>query len=159
VGSSGVGKSTLLNTLSGTPLQETGAIRGSDDRGRHTTSRRQLVQLPTGGVLIDTPGLRELQLWASAEGLAETFGDVAALARECRFRDCAHRDEPGCAVQAAMARGELEGQRVEHHRKLEAELRFLATRDDPWSQRARKRRDKRLCKAQKRRGRGSLPSD
>jgi ribosome biogenesis GTPase len=132
LGSSGVGKSTLANALLGEELLATAEIR-SDGKGRHKTIRRQLVLLPDGALLIDTPGLRELQLWEAPEGLADAFPDVVELTMACRFADCAHRSEPGCAVQAALADGSLDSARYSSYRKLEAELeeldRRLATRE------------------------------
>jgi ribosome biogenesis GTPase / thiamine phosphate phosphatase len=125
LGSSGVGKSTLANRLAGTEVLATGAVRG-DELGRHTTTRRQLVPLPAGGLLLDTPGLRELQL--SGADLDETFPEIAALAPECRFRDCSHTHEPGCAVRAAVEAGELPRQRYESYLKLTAELAALGER-------------------------------
>ena len=122
--SSGVGKSTLANRLAGTELA-TGEVR-EDERGRHTTTRRQLVPLSGGGLLLDTPGLRELQL--SGADLAETFPEIAALAAECRFRDCSHTHEPGCAVRAAVEAGELPRERLESFVKLAAELAELGER-------------------------------
>jgi ribosome biogenesis GTPase / thiamine phosphate phosphatase len=101
LGSSGVGKSTIVNRLVGFDLLRTRDVRVADSRGRHTSTSRQMVLLPEGGVLIDTPGMRELQLWETGEALAGTFGDIDALAEACRFRDCRHRQEPGCAVRAA----------------------------------------------------------
>ncbi|MSU88874.1 ribosome small subunit-dependent GTPase A [Rhodobacteraceae bacterium 2CG4] len=120
VGSSGVGKSTLIATLTGEALATQG-IREDDARGRHTTTRRQLHRLPGGGWLLDTPGMRELQLTDAAEGLAEVFADIAELAAACRFRDCRHRTEPGCAVQAAIGDGTLDPARLARWRKLAAE--------------------------------------
>src|SRR5262249_5677914 len=105
VGSSGVGKSTLLNSLSGTNVQDTGAIREDDAKGRHTTSHRSLHLLPDGGLLLDSPGMRELKISDAAQGVTAMFDDVAELALKCRFGDCAHEDEPGCAVQAAIEAG------------------------------------------------------
>ena len=107
LGSSGVGKSTLVNTLAGEELLATQPIREDDGEGRHTTTHRQLVLLPGGGLVLDSPGMRELQLWESSDGLSETFGDVEDLAAQCRFSDCAHQTEPGCAVQAALDDGTL----------------------------------------------------
>jgi ribosome biogenesis GTPase len=124
LGSSGVGKSTLANRLAGTELA-TGEVR-EDERGRHTTARRQLVPLPAGGLLLDTPGLRELQL--SGADLDETFPEIAALAAKCRFRDCSHTHEPGCAVRAAVESGELPRERLESYVKLAAELSELEER-------------------------------
>jgi ribosome biogenesis GTPase / thiamine phosphate phosphatase len=130
VGSSGAGKSTLVNALLGEQLMATGAVRASDGRGCHVTTHRQLVLLPSGGLLLDTPGMRELQL-PDTEGLDETFADITALAAGCRFRDCRHDDEPGCAVRAAVAAGDLPEERLEHLRKLEREARAFERRTDP----------------------------
>ena len=124
LGSSGVGKSTLANRLAGTDLA-TGEVR-DDERGRHTTTRRQLVRLPGGGLLLDTPGLRELQL--SGADLDETFPEIAALAADCRFRNCTHTHEPGCAVLAAVEAGELSRERYESYVKLAGELAELEER-------------------------------
>ena len=105
LGSSGVGKSTLVNRLVGHDLQRTREVRENDQKGRHTTTHRQLIVLPAGGLLIDTPGMRELQLWDTGEGLGAAFDDIESLAPGCRFRDCSHDTEPGCAVKAAVAAG------------------------------------------------------
>ncbi len=121
VGSSGVGKSTLINTLCGASRQETGAIREDDARGRHTTTSRTLHLLPAGGLLIDSPGLRELQLSDCRDGVASVFEDIEALAQNCRFNDCLHQQEDGCAVKAAVAGGELSPRRLTNYRKLMAE--------------------------------------
>ncbi len=150
VGPSGAGKSSLLNALLGAEARRVGAVRAADRRGRHTTTARQMLVLPAGGVVIDTPGLRELQLWEADDGLARAFEDLGELALRCRFRDCRHRGEPGCAVEAAIARGELAAGRLESHRKMEAELRFLAAKGDPRARREDKARVRRLSKAQKR---------
>lgn len=120
VGSSGVGKSTLINTLTGS-TQATQAVRTDDAKGRHTTSGRSLHRLPAGGWLLDTPGIRELQLTEAAAGVADVFADVVELARDCRFADCGHESEPGCAVRAAIAAGQLDANRLRRHRKLAAE--------------------------------------
>lgn len=128
LGSSGVGKSTLVNRFTGDDRMSTGETRPDDDEGRHTTSHRQLILLPGGGIVIDTPGLRELQLWNAADGFDETFSDIEALAAECRFTDCTHTAEPGCAVLAAIAAGTLAPERLESRRKLEHELHSLAGR-------------------------------
>ena len=129
LGSSGVGKSTLANRLAGRTLLRTGDV-AADGRGRHTTTRRELVVLPEGGVLLDTPGLRELQLWAGEDSLERTFEDIAALAERCRFRDCTHEREPGCAVLAAVDAGTLAAERLASYRKLQRELQALAVRQD-----------------------------
>jgi len=129
LGSSGVGKSTLVNAILEDDLQETRSIR-DDGRGRHTTTRRELILIPGGGLVIDTPGMRELQLWAADEGLEEAFDDVTALFADCRFADCAHDTEPGCAVRAALADGSLAGERWESYTKLQRELAHLERRLD-----------------------------
>jgi ribosome biogenesis GTPase len=129
VGSSGVGKSTLINHLCGEERLATSEIR-EDGRGRHTTTHRELIVLPGGGCVIDTPGMRELQLWDSEEGLERAFEDVDALIAECRFSDCGHDTEPGCAVRAALADGRLDAERFESYRKLQRELHWLEIRHD-----------------------------
>jgi ribosome biogenesis GTPase len=131
LGSSGVGKSTIVNRLLGHDLRVTQPVRESDSRGRHTTTARELLRLPTGALVIDTPGLRELQLWDAAGGVAESFADIEQLASECRFRDCRHDHEPGCAVLAAIASGVLDRARWENRRKLEREQEFLRRKMDP----------------------------
>jgi ribosome biogenesis GTPase len=127
VGASGAGKSTLLNRLAGTEVMETGVVR-SDGKGRHTTTHRELVVLPGRSILIDTPGMRSLGLWLSSDGMALAFPDLEELTQRCRFNDCAHVTEPGCAVLAAIAEGSLSKERLEGWRKLERELRSLAAR-------------------------------
>ena len=129
LGSSGVGKSTLVNALVGEELLATQDVR-EDGRGRHTTSHRQLVPLPEGGLVLDTPGMRELQLWDADSGLEAAFQDLETLAGQCRFADCAHRREPGCAVRAALADGTLDVERLESWRKLQRELERLASKQD-----------------------------
>lgn len=118
IGSSGVGKSTLVNSLSGNEIQKTGSIREDDDKGRHTTTSRQMQLLPNGALLLDTPGMRELQLVNSAEGIADTFNDIEQLASECRFHDCQHESEPGCAIQAAIVDEKLDVRRLRNYQKL-----------------------------------------
>jgi ribosome biogenesis GTPase len=130
IGSSGVGKSTLMNLLLGRQLQAVGGLRG-DDRGRHTTTARLLVELPGGGVLVDTPGMRELGLLDDAGGVDASFPDVIALAQGCRFRDCTHETEPGCAVQAALASGALAADRFASYRKLLREIAAAERARDP----------------------------
>jgi ribosome biogenesis GTPase len=145
IGSSGVGKSTLVNRFAGTEVMAVKETREDDDEGRHTTSHRELIELPGGGLVIDTPGIRELQLWDSG-GIDEAFADVEELAAACRFNDCSHGTEPGCAVNAALASGELDQARYDSWRKLQRELRAIAVRSDArlrseekrkWQQRAR----------------------
>lgn len=129
LGSSGVGKSTLANRLMGGDVLRTGAVR-DDGKGRHTTTHRQLLTLASGALLIDTPGMRELQLWTAGAGLDAAFADVEALAAECRFADCAHDAEPGCAVRTAAESGRLDPERLASWHRLRRELAWLATRQD-----------------------------
>jgi ribosome biogenesis GTPase / thiamine phosphate phosphatase len=121
LGSSGVGKSTIVNRLVGFDLLRTQDVRLTDHRGRHTSTARQLVLLESGGILIDTPGMRELQLWESGDALGDTFADIVSTAASCRFRDCRHLQEPGCAVRAAVASGTVPAARLESFHKLAAE--------------------------------------
>jgi len=130
IGSSGVGKSTLLNVLAGDALAAVSEVRDDDAKGRHTTTRRQLHLLPDGGLVLDTPGMRELAPWDANEGLERSFADIEALAATCRFSDCAHDGEPGCAVNAAIRDGDLNEARFEGWRKLEREARHLERRVD-----------------------------
>jgi ribosome biogenesis GTPase len=118
VGASGAGKSTMVNALVGGEVQRTGDVRAGDGRGRHTTTAAELIPLPGGGWLLDTPGLRSVALWLGAGGIERAFADVFALADGCRFRDCAHVDEPGCAVRGAVERGEIDAARVASMRQL-----------------------------------------
>ena len=147
LGSSGVGKSTIINRLVGREVQKTRDIRESDSKGRHTTTHRQLVFLPNGGFLIDTPGMRELQLWDVGEAVKETFDDIEVLALECRFSDCRHRDEPRCAVKTAVEEGRLSASRLESYVKLQDELEHLARQQDQRAQIEEKRRGKIGAKA------------
>lgn len=147
LGSSGVGKSTLINRLRGDAALPTQSVREWDDRGRHTTTARQLLIVPGGGVLIDTPGLRELQLWDSADGLGHAFEDIEALAQQCFFRDCTHDSEPRCAVRKAIATEALDASRLESYRKLQREQRFLDGKRDPAIARAERDRWKHIHKA------------
>jgi ribosome biogenesis GTPase / thiamine phosphate phosphatase len=147
LGSSGVGKSTLVNALVGEELLATKEIR-EDGRGRHTTTHRQLVPLPEGGLVLDTPGMRELQLWDADTGLESAFQDLESLASQCRFADCSHRREPGCAVRAALASGSLELERFESWGKLQRELERLARKQD-----GRARSEERKARARSERSR------
>ncbi len=136
LGSSGAGKSTLLNAIAGRQLAKTKEVRADDERGRHTTSHRQLFRLDSGALVIDTPGMREIQLWAEQEAVDSVFAEIEGLASACRFRDCAHEGEPGCAVLAALETGLIDTSRYEAWQKLKAELRFLKRREDPAARRA-----------------------
>jgi ribosome biogenesis GTPase / thiamine phosphate phosphatase len=146
LGSSGAGKSTIANALLGEDRLRTGSVRESDSRGRHTTTHRELVPLPGGGALIDTPGMRELQLWAGAESVGEVFGEIAALAAECRFADCSHTGEPACAVADALAAGALSRDRWESYRKLRAEARRHEAMADTQVAQEDKRKLKRMMR-------------
>jgi len=147
LGSSGVGKSTIVNRLLGRERQKTQEVLAADQRGRHTTSHRELILLPGGALLLDTPGLREIQLWSDEAALDTTFGDVRELAAGCRFTDCRHDTEPGCAVRAAAAEGRLDTARLESFHKLQAELRALEIREDPLRRRDERARWKAIHKA------------
>jgi ribosome biogenesis GTPase len=150
LGSSGVGKSTLLNALLDEEIQSTQGVRAGDSKGRHTTTHRQLFRLPDGALMIDTPGMRELQLWEADEGVEETFADIETLAAQCRYADCRHAGEDGCVVAAALEDGQITPRRWASFQKLQRELAFLASREDDGEYRARKRREKELGKAIKR---------
>jgi ribosome biogenesis GTPase len=140
VGLSGVGKSTIINALVGRELQTTGEVRESDARGRHVTTRRQLIMLPHGGLLIDNPGMRTFALSADQGELDDSFEDVVALMQQCRFTDCQHVTEPGCAIQEALRKGTLDEDRYNNYLKLQRELRFLALKRDRKKYRDTKRK-------------------
>jgi ribosome biogenesis GTPase len=149
LGSSGAGKSTLINALIGKDLMATGAIREDDSRGRHTTTHRQLIALPEGGALIDTPGMRELQLTGDEESLSSAFSDIEALAERCRFRDCSHDTEPGCAIREAIDSGELGADRFESYLKLGRELDYAQRRESEsfkYEERQRMKEFGKMCK-------------
>ncbi|HEX8852502.1 MAG TPA: ribosome small subunit-dependent GTPase A [Pyrinomonadaceae bacterium] len=147
MGSSGVGKSTIVNRLLGDEAQRTQEVRSGDDRGKHTTTHRELILLPGGGLVMDTPGMRELQLLVSDRGLRETFDDVETLAAECRFSDCRHEGEPGCRIREALADGTLAAARFESYRKMLAEMAQAAVRQEQRAAQVEKGRVKRLTRA------------
>ncbi len=146
LGSSGVGKSTLINRLIGADRQKVSEIRETDDKGRHTTTHRELILLESGGLLIDTPGMRELQLWDASEGLTDNFADIEAIAEACYFNDCQHEREPNCAVKAALEAGELDARRFENYKKMQKELEFIASQTDKKIELERKEKWKKIHK-------------
>jgi ribosome biogenesis GTPase len=131
LGSSGVGKSTIINALEGYGRQKVGDIREDDSRGRHTTTARELIIMESGGVIIDNPGMRELQLWDATDGIAETFRDIEELSRQCKFSDCQHETEPGCAIKRAIKEGILPEARFESYQKLQRELLAVERKKNP----------------------------
>ena len=139
LGSSGVGKSSIINKMLGQESLKVREVRAYDSRGRHTTAYRQMILLPDGGIVIDTPGMRELALWSNEQGLDKTFNDIAELALRCRFRDCSHQGEPGCAVQQALQDGTLNASRHKNYLKLQKELKHLALRQDTKARRRAER--------------------
>ena len=149
LGSSGVGKSTITNALLGEGRQVTKALREDDSKGRHTTTNRELFALPTGGLLIDTPGLRTVGVLGENDAVRATFGEVDSVARECRFSDCRHESEPGCAVRAAIEAGTLAPERVASHHKLEAERHYAELRSDERARREADRKRGRFFKQHK----------
>jgi ribosome biogenesis GTPase len=147
LGSSGAGKSTLLNRILGAEVQATGTVWESDSRGRHTTTQRELFTLPDGALLVDTPGIRSLEVFGAEAGVETAFDDILELAAACRFSNCRHNGEPGCAVEAAIERGELAPERLESQRKLERELDHGVRKTDPLAQAAERRRWKAIHKS------------
>jgi ribosome biogenesis GTPase len=143
VGSSGVGKSTLINNLLGYNRQTVGEIREKDSKGRHVTTSRELIVLPNGGMLIDNPGIRELQLWSSEIGISKTFEDIEELSRQCRFSDCTHNAEPGCAIKRNIELGKLSQERVDSYKKLLREQEYLNIRRNTYE---RRKKDRKLGK-------------
>lgn len=157
LGPSGAGKSTLANAMLGAEVFATDTVRAADKKGRHTTVHRELRPLPSGGTLIDTPGLRGVGLWDAAEGISRTFSDIEELATGCRFADCAHDAEPGCAVRAAVESGEIAERRVRSYRKLGKENAWMEARSDKRLQAEREKAWRGIAKEQRRmyRERGS----
>jgi ribosome biogenesis GTPase len=149
LGSSGVGKSTMANALLGTEKQEVKEVRIRDSQGRHTTVCRELLLVPSGGMIIDSPGIRELQLWGTGEGLTETFEDVEALAEQCRFNDCQHENEPDCAVKKALENGVLDESRWKSYLKLKREMHYLYLKQDQKAARIEKEKWKKLMRIPK----------
>ena len=147
LGSSGVGKSTLINHLAGEEILKTNEVREKDSRGRHTTTHRELVVLPNGGIVIDTPGMRELQLWEVDEGLEETFDDIDLIAANCRFNNCRHESEPGCAILAALEDESLDSERVDSYRQLRREKEHFDRETDLRAMVAKKSSDKTMQRA------------
>ena len=147
LGSSGVGKSTLVNALLGEHRQATADVREDDSRGRHTTTHRELFALPSGALLIDTPGIRSLEVAGADEGVDTAFDDIAELAAGCRFTDCRHETEPGCAIRRALAAGSIDAGRIASYRKLERELAHAERKGDPRAQAAERRRWRNIHKA------------
>jgi len=146
IGSSGVGKSTLINRLFGEERQLVKEVREHDDRGQHTTRHRELILMPNGALALDTPGIRELQLWDAEEGVEATFEDIEAIAAQCRFSDCQHQSEPDCAVREALEDGTLDPERFQSYLKLQQELAYLARRQDALAQRNERNRWKKLSR-------------
>jgi ribosome biogenesis GTPase / thiamine phosphate phosphatase len=153
LGSSGVGKSTLINHLLGRDVQKVLAVRSSDDRGRHATTHRELIPLPQGGLVLDTPGMRELHLWDAGESFPEAFDDIEALAQNCRFGDCGHQGEPGCAIREALAAGTVDAARFQSYEKLQKELEHVARKQDIGAQITERKRWKKLSRTASERAR------
>jgi len=153
LGSSGVGKSTLINHLAGVDRLKVQEVREHDDRGKHTTTHRELVLLPSGGLVLDTPGMRELQLWDGDQSLQLVFDDIERLAEKCFFSDCRHEDEPRCKVRDALAAGTIDADRYQSYEKLQKELRYQARRRDKLSEIMEKKKWKKLSRLASERGR------
>ncbi|HKR23441.1 MAG TPA: ribosome small subunit-dependent GTPase A [Pyrinomonadaceae bacterium] len=153
LGSSGVGKSTLINHLAGDDQLKVQTVREHDDRGKHTTTHRELILLPGGGLVLDTAGMRELQLWDGDESLQLVFDDIEALAEECFFGDCRHEDEPRCAVRNALEAGAIDAGRYEGYKKLQKELQYMARKKDKLSEIVEKKKWKKLSRLASERGR------
>ncbi len=146
LGASGVGKSTLVNRILGEERMATAAVRASDAKGRHTTTHRQLLPIPGGGVLIDTPGMRELGLWDDGAGVDAAFPEIEARLGDCRFHDCGHGNEPGCAIRAALDGGEIDEARWAHYQKLKREAARLEERRNPQARAERRDRQRKFAK-------------
>lgn len=151
VGSSGVGKSTLLNCLNGDKVMLVKDISEYKDRGRHTTSHRELIVLPEGGLIIDTPGMRQIQMWEGSEGLSETFEDIEKYFTECKFSDCKHEKEPGCAVRKAIENGEIDESRYKNYLKLQREISHFENRSNQKAKLAEKKKWKKITQDHKKR--------
>ncbi|WP_406657517.1 ribosome small subunit-dependent GTPase A [Methanolobus sp. ZRKC2] len=149
IGSSGVGKSTLLNAFFEESIQKTGAVREDDEKGRHTTTVRQLFLLPNGSIVIDNPGIREIQIGDCAEGIEKTFSDIVQLAQKCKFKDCTHLNEPGCAIQKAVSEGLIPKERLDSYQRLAKELTFQSRRSEIGHKRLEKEKYKGISVAAK----------
>ena len=149
LGSSGVGKSSLINALLGSDKQSVAEVRPDDRMGRHTTTRRELIPIPHGGMVIDTPGMREIQIWADDSDLDGAFSEISQLARGCHFNDCSHTTESGCAVIAAIKRGDLDSARLESYRKLQKELAYISSRETTSPRQVEKEKFKPIAKLSK----------
>lgn len=146
LGSSGAGKSSLINNLAEENIMKVGGLRSNMDKGRHTTTHKQMIILPDGGLIIDTPGIRELQLWDAQEGIQHAFNDIEALSQLCKFSDCTHSDEPGCAVKKAVQDGQLESARFENYLKVQREQEYLTKRQTQSSAKMEKDKWKNISK-------------
>lgn len=149
LGSSGVGKSTFINVLLGNETLKTLEISSYKDKGHHATTKRELILLPSGGLIIDTPGMRELQLWEGGEGIENVFDDIEALIPQCKFSDCRHENEPGCAVKEAIENGELDKKRYESYMKMKKEIRYFENRKNQKASLVEKKKWKKIHKMAK----------